>query len=188
MTEAETITRSLGGRGSGRSGIARCPAHEDRSPSLSIAQGRTGQLLLTCHAGCSFVHVLDALRYRGVVGERKPCPRNDIAQMEQRETEERIHNQRRAEVARSVWQDATPIQGTLAETYLRNRGITCALPASLRYVRDCWHPTAKRIPALIGYVTGTDACAVHRTYLRRDGTGKTCRSPRGRNRKLSQVC
>lgn len=33
--------------------VARCPAHEDRSPSLSIGKGDDGRVLLHCHAGCT---------------------------------------------------------------------------------------------------------------------------------------
>lgn len=32
--------------------IASCPAHDDSTPSLSIADGRSGRVLLKCHAGC----------------------------------------------------------------------------------------------------------------------------------------
>lgn len=32
--------------------IARCPAHEDRSPSLSIRETDDGRVLLHCFAGC----------------------------------------------------------------------------------------------------------------------------------------
>ena len=32
---------------------ARCPAHEDRNPSLSIAEGDDSRVLLKCFAGCS---------------------------------------------------------------------------------------------------------------------------------------
>ena len=39
---------------------ARCPAHEDRSPSLSIAEGAEGRVLLKCHAGCSPESILSA--------------------------------------------------------------------------------------------------------------------------------
>ena len=39
-----------------------CPAHEDRSPSLTIGIGDDGRVLLNCKAGCSFDAVLAALR------------------------------------------------------------------------------------------------------------------------------
>jgi hypothetical protein len=54
---AECLTKALGGRWSGSSGEARCPAHEDKTPSLSIAERaeqernrrrRIGDLLKEC--------------------------------------------------------------------------------------------------------------------------------------------
>jgi hypothetical protein len=41
--------------------IARCPAHEDRNPSLSIAEGNDGRLLVNCHAACTVDAVVAAL-------------------------------------------------------------------------------------------------------------------------------
>ena len=41
--------------------IARCPAHADKTPSLSIGKGDDGRILLHCHAGCSADDVVDAL-------------------------------------------------------------------------------------------------------------------------------
>lgn len=46
--------------------IARCPAHDDRSPSLSITEKKhreTGEdiILIHCHAGCGATEVLDAV-------------------------------------------------------------------------------------------------------------------------------
>ncbi len=38
---------------SGTGWSACCPAHDDRQPSLSIAEGEDGRVLLKCHAGCS---------------------------------------------------------------------------------------------------------------------------------------
>jgi hypothetical protein len=38
---------------SGSGWLACCPAHDDRHPSLSIAEGKDGWVLLRCHAGCS---------------------------------------------------------------------------------------------------------------------------------------
>lgn len=39
----------------------RCPAHADRSPSLSVAEGRDGRVLVHCFAGCSVEEVCRAL-------------------------------------------------------------------------------------------------------------------------------
>jgi len=41
--------------------VARCPAHADSSPSLSIREGRDGRVLLHCFAGCDVEDVLNAL-------------------------------------------------------------------------------------------------------------------------------
>lgn len=57
------LDRLEGVRKSGAGWIARCPAHEDRSPSLSIREGERG-ILLRCFAGCSFAAIVDALGLR----------------------------------------------------------------------------------------------------------------------------
>jgi len=44
--------------------VGRCPAHEDRRPSVSIARGQNGRVLVKCHAGCSLEAILDALGLR----------------------------------------------------------------------------------------------------------------------------
>ena len=41
--------------------LARCPAHDDRSPSLSIKDGDDGRVLIHCFAGCEPQSVLDAI-------------------------------------------------------------------------------------------------------------------------------
>jgi DNA primase len=40
---------------------ARCPAHADRNPSLSVSEGDDGRVLLHCHAGCTFQQIMAAL-------------------------------------------------------------------------------------------------------------------------------
>ncbi len=40
---------------------AQCPAHDDSSPSLSIAEGTNGRILLKCHAGCETEAVVTAM-------------------------------------------------------------------------------------------------------------------------------
>jgi len=56
--KAETIAKALGGRKAGGGCVARCPAHDDRTPSLSLADGHDGRLLVKCWVGCSAHNVL----------------------------------------------------------------------------------------------------------------------------------
>jgi len=71
--------------------IARCPAHADRSPSLSV--GDTGdRVLIHCFAGCSVTEVLSAIGlrmdalfectpdYAGLHRERRAFPAGDVLQ------------------------------------------------------------------------------------------------------------
>ena len=64
--KAESIAKALGGRRTGSTWMARCPAHDDREPSLAIAEAKDGTVLVRCHAGCSQHDVIDALRGRGL--------------------------------------------------------------------------------------------------------------------------
>ncbi len=41
--------------------LARCPAHSDRNPSLSIRELEDGRTLLHCFAGCAALDVVDSL-------------------------------------------------------------------------------------------------------------------------------
>lgn len=43
---------------------ARCPAHKDRNPSLSINDGKDGRVLLKCHAGCPTEAILVGMGLR----------------------------------------------------------------------------------------------------------------------------
>lgn len=44
-----------------RSWMARCPAHDDRNPSLSVSEGEGGRVLFNCFAGCAAESVAAAL-------------------------------------------------------------------------------------------------------------------------------
>ena len=52
--------------------LSRCPAHDDRSPSLAIKEGDDGRVLLHCFAGCETEDVLSAigLEFRDIMPER----------------------------------------------------------------------------------------------------------------------
>lgn len=40
---------------------ARCPAHDDRWPSLKIDEGRDGRVLLFCHTGCTADEIVSSI-------------------------------------------------------------------------------------------------------------------------------
>jgi hypothetical protein len=62
MSAATKLLSKLGGVKKSKSGwSARCPAHEDRQASLSVAEGDAGRVLLHCHAGCSTKAIVDVL-------------------------------------------------------------------------------------------------------------------------------
>jgi hypothetical protein len=42
--------------------IARCPAHEDKTASLSVTAGDDGRVLLHCFSGCPALEVIAAVR------------------------------------------------------------------------------------------------------------------------------
>jgi hypothetical protein len=62
MTTAPLLTRleQVKATGPGR-WIARCPAHEDRHPSLAIRALDNGRILLHCFAGCPVHEITQAL-------------------------------------------------------------------------------------------------------------------------------
>jgi hypothetical protein len=72
MTAAELAHHHIRARRVGAGNwITKCPAHPDRSPSLSIREGRGGRILLRCFAGCQTADVLKALglAWKDICGE-----------------------------------------------------------------------------------------------------------------------
>jgi DNA primase len=173
---AETIAKALGGRKAGSGWTARCPAHDDRTPSLSIRDAEDNKVLVRCHAGCGQERVVTALRTRGLWAENSP---HSLSRMARRTFVERKPDQddaRRSEAALAIWQSAQPAQGTPVETYLASRGIGQPLPDALRFHTGLkQHPSGSIWPAMVALVTiGADGTpvAIHRTYLARDGGRK----------------
>jgi len=68
---AESIAVALHARRSGARWMARCPAHDDKGPSLSIVE-RDGVVLVHCFSGCPQTDVLRALRAQGLWPEHPP--------------------------------------------------------------------------------------------------------------------
>ena len=173
MTDAHELTATLSGKWHRRYGAAPCPVCQPErrkgQNALTLADGQNGRLVLDCKkSACGFLDILTAAGLRS--GDYTPP---DGATLAKREAEQRADAAKRAVQAKRLWQEAQPIAGTLAETYLRGRGVTCDLPPVLRFHPATWHgPTAKRYPALVAAVQGAGLPAVHRTYLRPDGSGK----------------
>ena len=40
---------------------AQCPAHDDKTPSLSVGHGTAQEVVAHCHAGCTFEAIMAAL-------------------------------------------------------------------------------------------------------------------------------
>ncbi len=175
---AQGITRALRGTWHGRYGTARCPAHDDRLPSLSLANGHDGRLLLTCYAGCSFREIIQALIRIGLLGKQAFFDKayDQTLSFSKQFCADLKRAKQKAERAKAIWQQSQPIKNTLAETYLRMRGITCDLPPDLRFHDKCSHPSGVTLPALVALVKGAGSFAIHRTFLQANGC-KTDQKP-----------
>ncbi|MBT5245834.1 MAG: virulence-associated protein E [Rhodospirillaceae bacterium] len=174
---AETITKALGGCKAGSGWTARCPAHDDRNPSLSISTGKDGKVLLRCHAGCDQAQVIDALRARGLWEhrERHSIKRRTYKANPQKDTPPDRNDAGRTEYALRIWQDSIPMPNTLAETYIQSRGLHLTLTSALRFHGRLKHPSGGLWPAMVALVSrGPDDAplAIHRTFLAHDGSGK----------------
>ena len=76
--------------------------------------------------------------------------------------------------ARSIWDESKPAYGTPVETYLRVRGYTGDIPDAIRFHQNLKHSeTHSYCPTMIAAVTlGSEIVAIHRTFLKPDGSGK----------------
>jgi len=159
--EGRSLVERLGGRWGAGGGMCRCPAHDDRVPSLSVRPGRT-HLLLHCFAGCDASAILRALEMERLLepgaGER---PRRAA-----------LGESTRSAAALRIWNEARSIAGTPAEAYLASRGLG-AESAELRYHPRTPHgpsPFTQYRPALIAAVRDDPGLvAIHRTFIEPHG-------------------
>ena len=176
---AETIARALGGRKAGRGWMARCPAHGDREPSLSIREA-DGKVLVRCHAGCDQRDVIAALKERGLWDGKATSHIHRLSCRKIPESQPKQQHEERSAAALAIWQSTIPAVGTPVETYLLARGLDLSLPPSLRFHRGLKHPSGGFWPCVVALVTrGADNAplAIHRTFLTRDGAGKAPVAP-----------
>ncbi len=173
---AESIARALGGRKAGSGWSARCPAHDDRTPSLSLRETGEGKVLVRCHAGCDQDQVIAQLKASGLWTQNGPRVfRHAASRRVIKPTEPDHDDSKRTEAALSIWQAAKPAGGTLVESYLRARGLRLPAILALRFHPRLKHPSGDSWPAMIALVTrGSDDAplAIHRTFLAIDGAAK----------------
>lgn len=173
------IVRALGGTlyDGGRRALVPGPGHSpaDRSVSLLLSGER---VVAHSFAGDDWRAVLDDLRRRGLVDDRgqvagapAPAPLRPSAP-------------ERLAVARTLWDEARPLAGALAEQHLRRRGVRRSGSGALRF-----HPAVPaavyagagiRRPALLAAIRAADGrlAGVELTYLAPDGAAAALRIPR----------
>lgn len=183
MNAAEIANR-LGGKKVGGGYLCKCPAHNDRTPSLRIADGAQGTLLVRCYTGCSPADVLRELASRALLGERRELTDAERLAMERQQQDD---DARRVAAARAVLR-GTVSGAALVGVYLRHRGITIPTPRALRFSSALLHrPSGQRLPAMVAEVTSPKGIITgcHRTWLQPDGRGK---APIDHNKMMLGCC
>jgi hypothetical protein len=155
--ETIDIVAALKGRWHGSYAMCVCPAHADRTPSLSVRQGERG-ILVHCFAGCRSEDVLRE------IGRTKPILNSPPASYRPEGTAPNV---------RRIWDQGTEIRGTLGEVYLRSRRLPFDLP-DLRFHPRCPFgrkpKTIFRPAVLVAVRTGQKLTAIQRIRLTDDGT------------------
>ena len=115
-SRAKAITERLGGHWHGHYGMARCPAHNDGRPSLSIKDGDV-RVLYHCFAGCDSATIADLVE-RGDDRDRREYETMPTARTG-RDT---------GALALSVWNRLRPTLYGASRAYLASRAIEHTSP------------------------------------------------------------
>lgn len=106
--------------------MARCPAHNDREPSLSIREGRDGRALINCFAGCALPSILSSagLQLRDLFAGPPHTPK---------EAEEAARQRAQRDAAGAAERQAERV---LADRYRKLGAVCDALAATLARTPD----------------------------------------------------
>ncbi|MEP6019258.1 MAG: toprim domain-containing protein [Paracoccaceae bacterium] len=161
MIDAAQLTRDLGGIWHRSYGTAPCPVcQSERRKDQNALSIRTDddRLLMNCKkSGCDFRDILVAS------GIRPGHVEIDQMAFANAERERRKDEAIKLKRARGIWDQGQPIHGTKGETYLRERGITCPLPDTLRWLPDTYHQPSGRYRAAM--IANVSTGGVHRTFF-----------------------
>lgn len=158
----------------GKEWMGCCPFHSDRSPSFTIFDCGRRFYCFGCSASGD---VLDFVqRAYGVTMHEaaRMLGADEVPKLILPPTQPADDGVKASQDrARSIWERTVPAAGSLAESYLRFRGITTPLPADIRFSRlPCDNLGA--LPCLVAGVrdvTGQVA-GIQRIWLAHDGMGK----------------
>jgi hypothetical protein len=104
--------------------VARCPAHDDHSPSLSIKEGFDGRIVIRCWTGCSTEAVLRVLNltFRDLFPGPPPSPEQLAAMKARREARQAKRRQALAQQAkaREELEQSQMVVNMLGATLARN--------------------------------------------------------------------
>lgn len=82
---------------------------------------------------------------------------------------------------RTIWREAKPLTGTLAERYLNKRGICITSLETLRFHPALWHsPSQQKLPCMVAAIScwpHKTLIGIHRTFLDPNGNGKAIIEP-----------
>lgn len=130
---------------------------------------RNGKPLWHCHACGDGQAVSEAMRSYGEFGCYNNQKKPDMRPV-------RGSDPDKLAFIRKLWTGAQPAQGTVVERYLAGRGLQGLHIADLRFLPVCRHtPTGQNYPAMVAAVRrgpANEVVAVHRTFLKQDGSGK----------------
>ena len=168
---ARRICESRGGKWSGTKGMACCPAHEDRTPSLGVTLGRKA-ILFHCFAGCDQQSVLSALAREGFEVARFFSGSSAEDQLEPTRV------RKPSAAALRIWREAEPLGASPAKAYLESRGILAASSALRFHPQTPLGPKGRTrfLPAMIAAVSLDEGpIATHRTFLPAEGSTRPAR-------------
>jgi putative DNA primase/helicase len=160
---ARDLADRLGLHRAGRDWRGDCPAC-GYSASFVLTETRDGKTLWWC-AACDDREALTA-----AVGCERHLPPTDAAN-----TPERPSKAQREAWATQQWERALGASDTITETYLASRSLGRVAPPALRFLPALRHRETGHVgPVMLAAVrdVGGEVRAVHRTWLRGDGTGK----------------
>lgn len=158
---AREIVKAFAGHWSRGQGMCCCPAHDDRTPSLSIGLS-SGAILFHCFAGCSSDEVIAGFKRHGIQ------PRDLFDGSGGPIKQARAISEGPDANALRLWREAKPISDSLADSYLTKRMIDLRSPEMRFHARTPLgrKPDVRYLPALITAVrTDLGIIAVQRTFL-----------------------